>query len=178
MASTSRNEILEQEVPFQSERRIADEIMETVIRLELPFKLDQLTKGDGNCFPRAIIQQCKRPEIFSQLRTLVKRLVKDKSGYSMLRSSVQKFILKSKLQKVGRLKTQYYEYDSNIRGEHWEEYWHKMTEDKEWVDFSFVQATAWDLQLDLYIVPAETINHSFHLEENLMMQTYPIMVQQ
>ena len=111
MASTSRNEILEQEVPFQA-GRIADEIMETVIILELPFKLDQLTKGDGNCFLRAIIKQCKRPEIFSQLRPLVKRLVKDKSGYSMLRSSVQTFVMKSKLPNVGRLKAQYYEYEN------------------------------------------------------------------
>ena len=100
MASISKWELLEQEVPFQAERRIAKEIMDTVNKLELPFKLDQLTQGDGNCFPRAIIQQCKRPEIFSQLRPPIKRLVKDKVGYSLLRSSVHNFIIKSKLPNV------------------------------------------------------------------------------
>ena len=149
MASISKWGFLEQEVPFQAERRIAKEIMDTVNKLELPFKLDQLTQGDGNCFPRAIIQQCKRPEIFSQLRPPIKRLVKDKVGYSLLRSSVHNFIIKSKLPNVTRLKTQYEEYDSNIRGDHWEQYWQKMTEDKMWVDFWFVQATAWFLNLDL-----------------------------
>ena len=36
---------------FEIERRIADEIMDTIHRLQLPFKLDQLTEGLGNCFP-------------------------------------------------------------------------------------------------------------------------------
>ena len=40
---------------FQIERNIADEIMVTIH--QLPFKLDQLTEGLGNCFPIAIIQQ-------------------------------------------------------------------------------------------------------------------------
>ena len=72
--------------------------------------------------------------------------MKDRAGHSILRVSVQKFIMKSKLPNVGRLKTQYEEYDSNTQGKHWEQYWDKMTEDKEWVDFWFVQATVQDIQ--------------------------------
>ena len=46
--------------PLEMERRIAEEIMAVVRKLDLPLKLDQLTKGEGNCFPIAIMQQCKR----------------------------------------------------------------------------------------------------------------------
>ena len=55
MASTSRYEWVDEEVPFQAERRIADEIMATVNMLGLPLKLDQLTKNEGNCFLVAIL---------------------------------------------------------------------------------------------------------------------------
>ena len=58
------------------ERMIADEIMETVNRLQLPFKLDQLTEGRGNCFPIAVIQQCQRQEINKQLKLVTKMIVK------------------------------------------------------------------------------------------------------
>ena len=71
MASSLRYEFLEQHIPFQAERRIADEIMETVNKLGLPLKLEQLTKGEGNCFLVAIIQQCKRPQILSELLNLM-----------------------------------------------------------------------------------------------------------
>ena len=54
----------------------------------------------------------------------------------------------SKLPNVARLRAQYEEFDSNTRGENWEQYWQRMTQDKVWVDFWFVQATAWFLQLD------------------------------
>ena len=57
---------------FQIERKIANEIMDTINRLQLPFKLDQLTEGLGNCFPIAIIQQLRRPEILNQLRSAPK----------------------------------------------------------------------------------------------------------
>ena len=143
---------VDEEVPFQAERSIAEKIMETVNMLGLPLKLDQLTKGEGNCFLVAIIQQCKRPEIFSELRPLIKRLVNNRIGHATLRSSIKDFITKSKLPSVARLKAQYEEFDSNARGENWEQYWQRMTQDKEWVDFWFVQATAWFLQLDLYVV--------------------------
>ena len=81
---------------FQTERRIADEIMAIILQLQLPFKLDQPTEGLGNCFPIAIVQQLQRPEIFNQLRQAVKRFAKHKSGHSLLQQSVHTFIMKSK----------------------------------------------------------------------------------
>ena len=53
----------ENDVTFQIEEKISDEIMETVHRLQLPLKLDFPTEGRGNCFPISIIQQCHRREV-------------------------------------------------------------------------------------------------------------------
>ena len=64
---------------FQTERKIADEIMAKILELQLPFKLDQPTEGLGNCFPIAIVQQLQRPEILKQLRSSVQRLTKHRS---------------------------------------------------------------------------------------------------
>ena len=46
-SSTSKYAVQE----YEAEKRIAEEIMQTVLKLGLPFKLDQLTEGLGNCFP-------------------------------------------------------------------------------------------------------------------------------
>ena len=69
---------------FQTERKIADEIMETILRLQLPFKLDKPTEGLGNCFPIAIVQQLQRPEIYQHLRPSVQRLAKHRNGHTLL----------------------------------------------------------------------------------------------
>ena len=73
---------------FQTERKIANEIMAKILELQLPFKLDQPTEGLGNCFPIAIVQQLHRPEIFNQLRPTVKRLAKHVYGHTLLRQSI------------------------------------------------------------------------------------------
>ena len=137
---------------FQIERSIANEIMATVHRLQLPFKLDQLTEGLGNCFPIAIIQQLQRPEIFSQLRPAPKRLVRHNAGHSLLRQSVNQFIMKSRSPRITQFKVQYEETDGPANGQTWSQYWARMTTDRTWVDFWFVQATAWYLQLDMWII--------------------------
>ena len=51
----------------EDKKRIALEIMKTVRRLQLPFKLDEITKGKGNCFLLAIQAQCRRPEVLKEL---------------------------------------------------------------------------------------------------------------
>ena len=117
--------------------------MDTIHRLQLPFKLDQLTEGLGNCFPIAIMQQLHRPEIISQLRPAPKRLVKHRRGHSLLRQSVHQFIMKSRSPRVVEFKAQYEETDGIVNQESWNQYWERMTIDKTWVDYWFVQATAW-----------------------------------
>ena len=71
--------------------------MESVMRLGLPFKLDQLTEGLGNCFPVAISQQLRRPEIFSQLNLTNKMLL----GHKTPRG---KYIPNSRQKVTGRIK--------------------------------------------------------------------------
>ena len=148
------------------EKQIAEEIMNTIHRLQLPFKLDQLTEGLGNCFPIAIIQQLRRPEISSQLRPATRRLIKWKTGHSLLRQSVHQFIKKSKSPRKKDLKSQYEETDGIVNRETWDEYWTRMTTDKVWVDYWFVQATAWYLQLDIWVVATSNTEGSPYIEVN------------
>ena len=129
---------MEDEVPFETERSIANQIMMTVTRLQLPLKLDSLTEGKGNCFPLAIIQQCRRPEIHCQLKPLAKIIVKHKTGQSILRSSVKQFITKSEHRNVARFRAYYEDTDAIASGRTWEEYWSKITENNTWADSWFV----------------------------------------
>jgi hypothetical protein len=99
--------------------------METVIRLGLPFKLDQLTEGLGNCFPVAIIQQLRRPEIFSQLNLTDKMLLKHKTRSPLLRLHVKRFITKSEHPTVVRFKAYYEETEASVNGETWNSYWER-----------------------------------------------------
>ena len=140
--------------------------MNTVNRLQLPFKLDELTEGLGNCFPMAIIQQLRRPEISSQLRTATRRLVKNATGHTQLRQNVHQFMIKSKSPRIVALKLQFDETDGLVTGETWIEYWTRMTTDKTWVDYWFVQATAWYLQLDILIVATSNTEASPYIEIN------------
>ena len=57
MASTSNENYQEYPLVVRTEGIIANEIMQTVMALGLPLKLDELTEGLGNCFPFAILQQ-------------------------------------------------------------------------------------------------------------------------
>ena len=130
------------EEKYQIERIIANEILATIHRLQLPLKLDQLTDGKGNCFPIAIIQQLRRPEIFSQLRPKPKRLVQQRNGHSTLRSDVKQFIMKSRIPKITELRAKYEETDGAVNRKTWQQYWNTMVTDRTWVDYWFVQAVA------------------------------------
>ena len=145
------------------ERMIADEIMETVNRLQLPFVLDQLTEGRGNCFPIAVIQQCQRPEINKQLKSVTKMIVKtQKTGprHKAFRYSVINFVKNSDHRRIQQFKLQYEETDGNVNKETWNEYWQRMLRDGTWVEYWFVQATAWYLQLDIWIIATSSTESS------------------
>ena len=161
-ASRRRNDSqeLQQVDHFQIERKIAHEIMETVERLQLPLKLDQLTEGRGNCFPMAIMQQCRRPEIQKQLKSIPKMLLKIKTGHSALRFNVRKFIIKPEHPRIHEFRRQFEQTDGMVSGETWEAYWTRMTRDGAWVDYWFVQATAWYLELDVWIVATSSTDSS------------------
>ena len=66
------NESLVYKELLENSKIIADNIMRNIRRLGLRFTLDELKLGDGNCFFRGILQQCKREEIYSSLPDEVK----------------------------------------------------------------------------------------------------------
>ena len=152
MAAKSSYDVMVRELEVHSLKNIANDIMETVHRLQLPHKLDQLTEGRGNCFPIAIVQQCRRAEVISQLNPVVRRLAKDKKGHSSLRSAVKQFILKSKLPIIARFRAEYEASVAIETGVTWDQHWDNMIIDNVWVDYVFIQATAWYLQMDIWIV--------------------------
>ena len=45
-----------------------DELSAATQRCNLRIKLDNQTEGFGNCFPNAIVQQCRRPEVKAWLQ--------------------------------------------------------------------------------------------------------------
>ena len=137
--------------------------METVHRLQLPFKLDQLTEGRGNCFPIAILQQCRRPEINQQLKPVPKMLVRTLTTgprHKALRYSVISFIKSSDHPRIQEFKLQYEQTDGEANKELWDDYWKRMLRDGTWVDYWFVQATAWYLELDIWIVATSNTENS------------------
>ena len=62
------------------ERRIGNEILRKIRSLQLPLELDEITEGRGNCFPLAILAQCRRPKIFQHLDESMKYLAHEAAG--------------------------------------------------------------------------------------------------
>ena len=87
-------------------------------------------------------------------------LVKHKTGHAALRYNVKQFMVKSNHPQVARFRAQYEETDGIINGETWAQYWAKMIKDRTWVDYWFVQATAWYLQLDIWIIATSSTESS------------------
>ena len=138
--------------------------METINRLQLPLKLDFLTEGQGNCFPMSIMQQCQRPEISNYLRPSVKQIVNLRTGHLILRRKVKNFVMKSKTERVILFKKQFEETDGLVNKESWNQYWDRMTTDKTWVDYWFIQATSWYLQLNIWIVATSSTDTNPYIE--------------
>ena len=111
---------------YQIEKRIGDEIIQHVKRLELPFKLDQLTEGQGNCFPIAIVQQCRRPEVMKTLPASIQQIVGLENGHSLLQIKVKKFIVESENPRICAFKLEYTQNVAIAVGLTWDEYWKKM----------------------------------------------------
>ena len=92
---------------YQVEKKIGNEILQHVRKLNLPFKLDKLTEGQGNCFPIAIIQQCRRRQVLESLPSNIQHLVKQENGHSILRNTVTNFATMSQHPRIQSFKRQY-----------------------------------------------------------------------
>ena len=71
------------------------EILQNVRRLQLPLKLDEITEGRGNCFPLAVLAQCRRPDIFRELNGSLKNIVYQNNP-TILRHEIYKFMTNTK----------------------------------------------------------------------------------
>ena len=136
---------------MEIERKIANEILETIGRLELPLYLDELTEGKGDCFPLALIAQCKRNEIWVELPHELKSLISEGSP-TKVRHAVKQFMMVPKYDIVKDFIKRYEEVVAVVDGIDWNQYWKKMSRDQEWVDYTFVQGAAWFLGHDIIIV--------------------------
>ena len=134
-----------------NEQRIGLEILKKIRSLQLPLKLDEITEGRGNCFPLAILSQCQRPDIFRKLSNSLQLLVHQQDP-NILRNEIHRFMTHSKHPIILEFKRRYEEVISRIDQRNWCEYWKTMVRNYEWVDFIFVQSTAWFLGYDIIIV--------------------------
>ena len=138
-------------MPSKEDEDLAVEILHSVRRLNLPFELDEITEGKGDCFPLAVIAQCRRTEIFSQLTKSVQAIITGNNP-TLLRNAVKFFIENSQERKIQEFKKNYEEVLAKLDNRCWKEYWKVMCRQFEWVDQIFIQATAWFLNHDIFII--------------------------
>ena len=141
---------------WEGERRLADKILHYVQRLNLNYRLDKLTRGEGNCFPLAVLQQLSQEDIFKSLKGDLKKIVRNLHHHE-LRQSVKRFGLTSNDERLEARKENYEMSaialaDNGEATETWQQYWDNMMKDAKWVDSFFVQATAFFLNLNIIII--------------------------
>ena len=69
---------------------MAFEIMNALSRCQLDWRLDSITEGDGNCFPRAVVQQCQRVHVQENLGNVQKY---NSMNHRSLRTAVCQYML-------------------------------------------------------------------------------------
>ena len=138
-----------------------DGLSSTIRKFKIQLKLDNNTEGYGNCFPNAIVQQCRRPEVKDWL-------IENKpwaivNTHQSLRRQVKNFALHSNHKTLHDYKTNYETVLCNPRRT-WKDYWDEMGQDGIWVDSIFVQVTAWFMGLDIKILStSSTPEHPYIL---------------
>ena len=129
-----------------------DQLDLAIVRCKVALIRDEETPGDGNCFPRAIIQQCERNEVKEWMRE--HEPLKIASSHHDLRVKVSRFALEESNDNMRNLREHYENVQIPLRndGRSWTDYWRWMSQDKIWADDIFIQATAWYLGLDIKII--------------------------
>ena len=125
-------------------------LSEAIKRCKVRLKLDNITEGLlYNCFPNAIVQQCRRPEINNYL------LEKNRMGIfkspQALRREITNFALNDKHKTINEYKKNYETTLCNT-DRTWIDYWVNMGKDGTWVDSVFIQVTPWYIGLDIQIL--------------------------
>ena len=128
-------------------------IMNAISRCQLHMQLDEITQGDGNCFPRAVVQQCRREEIQKNIENSKKMKV---NHFMSVRSAVCDFMLNISHPCIERFRQSYNANEYPVSRISWNDYWFAMRQNKVWVDYKFIQGTAWYLNHDIMIVTTQS----------------------
>ena len=170
---------------WEGERRAADAILKHCQLLKLPIKLDSLTLGVGNCFMVAVLQQLRRPELHNNLSDELKQMSVGLDQMKLRRFVVTFISQKQDNPQIIYMKERFAPDPELINGpKSWEEYWEKMLHDCNWADGDFVQATAWFLKHDLWIVdtscteqhPFIKVNGNFNNADSLEINVEPLLL--
>ena len=147
-----------EEKEVAKKQSLAAKISFWISRAQLPFKLDKITQGDGNCFYRGIWSQCQR----SQVSGTVSQLHGHIKDHQELRTKVSTFMTKSTMQLVEKFKKKYNEVLQPVTGETWIDYWEKMSQSGEWAESLSIQGTAWFLNHNILIICSKaTVENPF-----------------
>ena len=92
----------------------------TIKRCNLQLRLDNHTEGFGNCFPNAMVQQCRRPEIRAWLQSNKPWAIF--SWQQSLRAKVNHFAMKSRHQAVADLRMHYEQVIGPVDNKSWSDY--------------------------------------------------------
>ena len=132
-----------------TEINLEDRVLKILQQYELPFLMDKETKGDGNCFIWALLQQCQRQEVNSSLETEIIELTNSNNQLEF-RRAVKQFVMNSQEERLVN-----YRNDFNIFTETkpFSEYWSSdyMLKSGTWADQMFIQASAYLLKKDIHI---------------------------
>ena len=122
---------------WKNERGWADLIIGKVHELNLPFRLDKLTRGRGDCFLITILQQLRRPELKWRVNPSLQRLAQDMEHMG-LRVAVKNYIMTSRHPKVAIMKAEYEAGAGWADKISWSVFWSRMLEKRREVDAVFV----------------------------------------
>ena len=139
------------DILMSGSRIIAEEIMEAVVRCELPFTLDNLIPGDGNCFTMSVLQQLKRREVFEVIAEDIKQILAE-GNIKQFKEKVSKFVVNSSHNKIRHFKLEYTNQVQPVDSLTWDQYWIEHAKLGVWSDAIFIQATAWLCKADIIIV--------------------------
>ena len=132
------------------------ELMEPAIQgHQPPLMLDELTPGLGDCFCEGIVQQCRRPPIKLYLQSRGITI----NDMMQLKAKVAQFVDANRMiKKMRDLRINFelsqqnlLEYEG-LQPRTWEKYWDDMKRSGPWADDTFVQCTAWYLNVKLRII--------------------------
>ena len=118
--------------PSHAVPMMEQEFMAAIRRCELPLMLDEATKGDGNCWVRAVVQQLERPEILQQVNARTREVMKVSMSnrYLVLKSKIAEFATTSQHPNIKEAKDSF-----QIKGQgkvdniSWEDHWKVLEKD-------------------------------------------------